>query len=88
METFIIKKILKMEKNYVIKFYFNTINKQSKIKRESGEVDITTDMSASEMPKNEFLLKMIADEMSDVTGKVILSVEITKIIPNPNDNGL
>lgn len=64
---------------YIVTFNFNTINKNSKISKKNGEVEITTNASIEELKNSNELIQLISNDMKNKTKQTILSVEIIDI---------
>lgn len=65
--------------NYIVKFKFNCLNKNSSISGKSGEVDITTDSTPAQLMESSELIEIITAEMERKTKRAVLSVDITEI---------
>lgn len=66
---------------YTVKFDFSCMgNKGNKISLKSGEVDITSDATPSQLKKSNELITLIANDMAQKTKKNILNVEINEIV--------
>jgi hypothetical protein len=67
--------------NYLVKFRFSTINKQSKVMGREGSMELTSEQSPEELMDNSELVPSIASELSKtIRNCKIISLDIIEIV--------